>query len=233
MGHAPGEYNALPMANLMKSTLFMQILAAAAGLFLVFLVTTAAVEPPLLHPCHPGGPGGPGFGPPCPPTAVPAASSDSSQPSGTSGAGPVAFRIVNRTAEAITVWLGSPVVYVFNVAAGTEATYTVDRSVYVYTLASCGAETGGFMDLTTKSFFIADPCPVVHLVQIQVENRSDRLLAVHLAGPSALNFALSAGEVRTYTVARGEYDVEIVGCAAPQSLPFSAHTGRILTASCP
>jgi hypothetical protein len=200
-----------------------------AGLLLAFYVTGAAATAPIEHPCHPGPPG-PGS-PPCPPTATPDPASESE--SSVSPAGLAGFRVINRTDQPATLWLGNPAVYVFNLAGGSEAYYTVVRSVYEYTLSSCGAETGGYMNLTVHSFFVVPACPSDVLVSVQVVNAAAWDLEVMMSGPANYVFVVAAGQSRALTVTRGDYAVEYFGCVSGgRSVSFEARAQRLLTLPC-
>jgi hypothetical protein len=193
--------------------------ALIAGLLLAFYVTGAAATAPIEHPCHPGPPG-PGS-PPCPPTATPDPASESES------------RVINRTDQPATLWLGNPAVYVFNLAGGSEAYYTVVRSVYEYTLSSCGVETGGYMDLTVHSFFVVPACPSDVLVRVQVVNAAAWDLEVMMSGPANYVFVVAAGQARAFTVTRGDYAVEYFGCVSGgRSVSFEARAQRVLRLSC-
>ena len=125
------------------------------------------------HPCHPGSPGGPGVGPPCPPTPVPEIGGGEENQSA-AGTSPVRFAVRNSTGERITVWLGDPILYVFNVDAGMSQTFVVPRDVYPYELSSCGVRSTGYLNLTLHSYLEVDPCRSVKLVRVDLVNDTGR-----------------------------------------------------------
>lgn len=209
-----------------------QIAGIIALLLFVFITTAAAHEPPLLHPCHPGGGGGPGVGPPCPPTATPAFNADDASAASGPG-GPISFRLVNRTQENITLWLGEPVRYVLNVAGNSEQVFTIERSVYSYQMISCSKVSAGFMNLTVHTFYNVEPCRQTRLVRVALSNDSGRDLALQMSGEAEYVFPMSSGQTRSLTIARGDYTVSLFGCGVPASMEFEARSGRALSLTCP
>jgi hypothetical protein len=198
----------------------MKYFSASSLIIFVFLLlalfaTPAAGKSGLDHPCHPGGtggPGGPGVPPAICPTPLPPTEGGDQEANRLPKTMPVGFHLINRTAENITLWLGSPIKYVLNVPAGTESIFTIDRNVYAYSLRSCGSQSDGFMDLTVKSFFEIPGCAQVDLARISLENRSNWSLEVMLEGADDYVLFMLPGQSRVLTVAKGEYEVTYQGC---------------------
>jgi len=215
------------------------LLIFSVGVLMLLFATSALAGNETEHPCHPGGTGGPGGpggpgSPPvnCPPTPVPGEALD---PSSLYSAPPVSFLVTNKTDQNITLWLGSPVLYVFNIGPNTSKTFTVSRNVYPYSLRSCGQESTGYMDVTIQTFFQVEPCySNEHLVRVNVLNDSSWSMEVLMDGTRDFVFYLDPGQTRSLTIPRGDYTVKYMGCIPEaQAFGFTARANSSLSLICP
>ena len=184
------------MKTYSKKLFLMTIL----GVLMLLAATTAMAGEDPRHPCHQGGSGGPG-GPGSPPAVCPPTPEPGDPLGPTSGGPPVGFQLINASDQPITLWLGSPVQYVLNLAPNSAKYYTVSRNVYEYNLRSCGQDSTGYMTLTIQTYFQVDPCRgAEHLVRVNVQNRSEWSMEVIMSGYDAFVFYLAPGQTRSLTI---------------------------------
>jgi len=162
----------------------------------------------------------------------------------------IRLTIHNRNTTPLYLRLTGPAFFYLVVEDETRTEFTIDRGEYEYSLTACGATTTGTMDLTHNKILVMPICggnagassknpdkvdlSVEHkLVRVSVENdTSGKALAI-LVGPTTYVFSLEKDKTYTYTVIRGEYDVQYYACGGYGTRTWTAQKDHKLIIHCP
>jgi hypothetical protein len=140
--------------------------------------------------------------------------------------------------------------YYLSVEDETRTNFTIERGEYDYSLTACGATTTGTLDLSNNKTLVMPICggnagasskdsdkvdlSVEHkLVRVSVENETSGRALVILTGPTTYVFSLDKDKTYTYTVVRGEYDVQYYACGRYATRTWTAQKDHKLIIDCP
>jgi len=163
--------------------------------------------------------------------------------------------IENASNDYVTLLLTGPRYYYLSVKPGETKTFTVVRDDdYKQEFYSCGAYVNPNLDLTKKVSIVVPKCglnaykyqqgslqksekskidggQIIKLVKVHFKNTSGVKLVIIL--DEIYVFTLEKGKTHTYTIAKGNYTIEVLGCGVEYWVNFSALEGKTKEISCP
>jgi hypothetical protein len=161
----------------------------------------------------------------------------------------VRLTIENRSNDYVTLRLTGPRFYYFSVKPGETRIFTPVRDVYDSTLYSCGVFTSDSMDLTKIQYIVVPACgtkgtkaegatatdasAIIKLVKVTIENKAESSMVLILEGPGTYVFFLRAGEEKSYTIPKGEYDLTMYACWKIKKSKFYAYANKVQEYTCP
>jgi hypothetical protein len=162
----------------------------------------------------------------------------------------IRLTINNRNTNPMYLRLTGPTFYYLSVEDETRTNFTIERGEYDYSLTACGATTTGTLDLSSNKILVMPICggnagassknpdkvdlSAEHkLVRVSVENETNGRALVILTGPSTYVFSLDKDKTYTYTVIRGEYDVQYYACGRYATRTWTAQKDHKLIINCP
>lgn len=162
----------------------------------------------------------------------------------------IRLTINNRNTDPMYLRLTGPTFYYLSVEDETRTSFTIERGEYDYSLTACGATTTGTLDLSSNKILVMPICggnagasskdpdkvdlSVEHkLVRVSVENETSGRALVILTGPTTYVFSLDKDKTYTYTVIRGEYDVQYYACSRYATRNWTAQKDHKLIINCP
>lgn len=162
----------------------------------------------------------------------------------------VKLTVQNKSNHAFSLWLTGPEYIYFTVEPESTAVFTPLRGVYSYWMFSCQTYAEGELDITKQKTMIVPPCgsaspqksddntvdvsEIIKIVKVTMDNdaTSSNMIIV-LTGPGTFVFSLKAGEEKSYTIPRGEYNVTYYACGRSGTTTFTARADKILELVCP
>jgi hypothetical protein len=162
----------------------------------------------------------------------------------------IRLTINNRNTSPMYLRLTGSSFYYLSVEDETRTNFTIERGEYDYSLTACGATTTGTLDLSNNKTLVMPICggnagasskdpdkvdlSVEHkLVRVSVENETSGRALVILTGPTTYVFSLDKDKTYTYTVVRGEYDVQYYACGRSATRTWTAQKDHKLIIDCP
>ena len=162
----------------------------------------------------------------------------------------IRLTINNRNTSPMYLRLTGSSFYYLSVEDETRTNFTIERGEYDYSLTACGATTTGTLDLSNNKTLVMPICggnagasskdpdkvdlSVEHkLVRVSVENETSGRALVILTGPTTYVFSLDKDKTYTYTVVRGEYDVQYYACGRYATRTWTAQKDHKLIIDCP
>ncbi|OGO28277.1 MAG: hypothetical protein A2W33_03105 [Chloroflexi bacterium RBG_16_52_11] len=162
----------------------------------------------------------------------------------------VRLTIDNRSPKPLQLSLSGPAIYNFKVEGNDKEVFAVNRGVYDYTMSGCGRTANGTLDLSVNKTLIMPVCgasaanlvrepnmvdlgQVLKVVKIKVENLATGDSLVILTGPSTYVFSVKEDAKVSYTVAKGQYKVQIYACGDYGTSTFEAYKDASLKVRCP
>jgi hypothetical protein len=162
----------------------------------------------------------------------------------------IRLTINNRNTNPMYLRLTGSSFYYLSVEDETRTNFTIERGEYDYSLTACGATTTGTLDLSNNKTLVMPICggnagasskdsdkvdlSVEHkLVRVSVENETSGRALVILTGPTTYVFSLDKDKTYTYTVVRGEYDVQYYACGRYATRTWTAQKDHKLIIDCP
>jgi len=161
----------------------------------------------------------------------------------------VRLTITNNSNDLVTLRLEGPSFYYLTVGAGETRVFTPQRGEFSARLYSCGVFVTETMDLTRQQKIVVPACgtkgsatnnagtidasKLVKIVRVHFTNESDRNLVVILRGPGVFVFFVRSGETKTYTIPKGEYEVQQYGCSGIKEFDYFAYAHKEKDLSCP
>ncbi len=162
----------------------------------------------------------------------------------------IRLTINNRNTGPMYLRLSGPTFYYLSVEDETRTNFTIERGKYDYSLTACGATTTGSLDLSSNKILVMPVCggnagkssqnpakvdlSTEHkLVRVSVENETSGRALVILTGPATYVFSLEKNKEYTYTVVRGEYDVQVYACGRYGTRTWTAQKNHKLIIECP
>ena len=184
------------------------------------------------------------------------------------------FEVINHSDQPITIWMYESTAYqdpaldgvqyekvkngafyFLNIDAGERVTFTVDRTLYSYTMTVCGETRTGAIDLNSYNRIVVPACGIfalelpgkksgqelddvtelIELVKFTATNISDTTVFLTVSGQGATyNFTLVPGASKDITVEEGQHTYSYWACNEPvaaQSFTPYFHTNLML--DCP
>ena len=189
----------------------------------LFLFAGTRAEASYLHPgCRVGDgsagrvPGPPGL--PCLPTEVPSSGSgDDTRPA---REGPVRLVMKNMSEKPVSLFLEGPITYVLNVPAADNGSFVIERGSYAFQETACGVTVSGQLGVSRHLEVSYPPCSSTRHVKITIDNQTDTSASVILTGPSTQVLSVGSSQARSFTVPRGDYEVEYYACGSNGSAIF-------------
>ena len=162
----------------------------------------------------------------------------------------VRLTVENRSSGSLFVWLTGPAVYYFEVKSGETELFAVSRGEYSYRFRACGDTVSGTLDLSiqrklvmpvcggratseTKATGTVDVSSQIKIVKFSVENDASTRALVIMTGPTTYVFTFERDEEKDYTIAKGDYTVQVFACGRVGTRNFSAFKGKTLVLTCP
>jgi hypothetical protein len=165
----------------------------------------------------------------------------------------VRLTIENKSSGPLYVWLEGPAVYYFALQSEETQQFAVARGDYDYRFRACGDTVTGELNLNSQRRLVMPVCGAravhqskasdraadfdigseIRIVEIDIENDSDSRLFVIMTGPTTYVFTFEEDEEQEYTLAKGDYKVQVWGCGRYGTRNFSAFKGKTLILDCP
>jgi hypothetical protein len=162
----------------------------------------------------------------------------------------VRLKVDNRNSKQITLQLNGPAYYYFKIAGKEKVTFAVNRGVYKYILTGCGRRATGSLNLSVNKTLIMPVCggsasnqtrdpnyidlgKALKVVNIKIENLTEGNTQIVMTGPSTYVFTLKTDAKKNYSVAKGDYKVNVYGCGTVFTRNFTADKDAKLKISCP
>lgn len=162
----------------------------------------------------------------------------------------VRLTIENRSSGTLYVWLDGPAFYYLEVGAEETEVAAVARGEYTYRFRACGDTVTGTLDLQTRQKVVMPMCGgravstpraagafdisnQIKIVRVTFENDSGTRLLAILTGPTTYVFDFKKGEEKEFTIAKGDYKVQVFACGRSGTRNFSAFRGKKLVFECP
>ena len=152
----------------------------------------------------------------------------------------------NQSTSTLYLWLKGPAFYYMVVKPKESEVFTVMRGKYDQTVRACGDTVESKLDMTTTQTLVMPKCGsksvtsgvvdlghLIKIVKITVKNESNSKMIVVLEGPATYVFSFDKDQKKTYTVAKGTYNVTYYACGRTGERKFSAFHGKELTLDCP
>lgn len=162
----------------------------------------------------------------------------------------VRLTVENRSSGSLYVWLTGPAVYYFEVKADETELFAVPRGEYSYRFRACGDTVSGTLDLNIQRKLVMPVCggratsetnaagtvdisEQIKIVEVSFENESDSRVLLIMTGPTTYVFTFEDDEEKDYTIAKGDYKVQVFACGGYGTRNFSAYKGRTMVIDCP
>jgi hypothetical protein len=150
----------------------------------------------------------------------------------------VRLTITNNSNDLVTLRMEGPSFYYLTVRSGETRIFTPKRGEYSARLYSCGVFVNKTMDLTVHQKILVPACgtkattgdssgtidagKLIKIVRVHFTNKSDKNLVIILRGPGEFVFFIRSGETKTYTIPKGDYDVQQYGCPVFKEFSYYA-----------
>ena len=158
--------------------------------------------------------------------------------------------VENKSSGSLYIWLQGKAFYYFELQSGESELFSVARGEYTYKFKACGDTVTGTIDLTTQSKLVMPVCggratsqsraagtydisSQIKIVKVGFENDSGSRLFIIMTGPTTYVFTFEKGEEKDYTIAKGDYEVQVWGCGRYGTRNFTAFKGKTLVLDCP
>ena len=163
----------------------------------------------------------------------------------------VSFRVVNKSSGTVYLWLNGPTFYYFAVRPEETGSFTIMRGEYFLDVSYCGARTSRIVDLSVQTTLVMPVCggrasqaagssphvvdvtETIRIVPVTVENEATSQVLAILTGPSTYVFLLNKDEAKDYTIAKGEYRVQVFACGKYGERTWFAQKNATLELTCP
>jgi hypothetical protein len=162
----------------------------------------------------------------------------------------VRLTVENRSSGSLYVWLTGPQVYYFEVKADESEIFAIARGEYDYKFRACGDTVTGELDMSIQRKLVMPVCggratsetnaagtvdisEQIKIVKVSFENESDSRALLIMTGPTTYVFLFEDDEEKDYTIAKGDYSVQVFACGRYETRNFSAYKGRTLVIECP
>jgi hypothetical protein len=162
----------------------------------------------------------------------------------------ITLTIDNQSTSTAYLWLDGPSFYYLVVRPEESKTFTVMRGEYFKEVSYCGAREASDIDLTKHTKLIMPVCGAntlqppssphiiditntIKIVKVTVTNEADTRALAIITGPSTYVFLMDVDESKDYTIAKGDYDVQVYACGKYGTREFSAFFNRVLKLKCP
>ena len=162
----------------------------------------------------------------------------------------VRLTLDNRTNGTLFLRLEGPAFYFLRVPGGEAEVFTVQRGVYTEMVTACGVTTKSTLDMSTQQKLVLPVCggsaretakapsigdlsTLVKVVRVSVINKASTQVLAILTGPQTYVFLLNKDETRQYTIAKGDYKVQIFACRSVTTKDFMSYKDAKLNLKCP
>jgi hypothetical protein len=165
----------------------------------------------------------------------------------------IKLTVDNRSSGNLYVWLEGPAFYYFQVNSEDLEVFAIARGDYTYKFRACGDTVTGEINLNSQRKLIMPVCggrafheseasdpaadfdisSEIKIVEVSVENDSNSKLFVIMTGPTTYVFTFAVDAEQEYTIAKGDYKVQVWGCGRYGIRNFSAFKGKTLVLECP
>jgi hypothetical protein len=161
----------------------------------------------------------------------------------------VRLTVENRSSGSLYVWLTGPSVYYFEVKSDETEVFAVARGEYSYRFRACGDTVSGTLDMTLQRKLIMPVCggrateaiaagkvdisSQIKIVKVSFENEADTRAMIIMTGPTTYVFTFEKDQEKDYTIAKGDYSVQVFACGRYGTRNFSAFKGKTMVIECP